>query len=393
MKKFENLDEFLEYASKHNLDGIDSEHTLNTQKLVKQFGANGVDMNINWALRSFDWKCPCCNRSKSQIVRLNKHGDLICHLHEHHDHTPDIAKELFTLASTRKTVVVADKESEKFVKKISNAFESYSPTVVCPDCNSADTSAKKIAQTHMWFSFSPMDIERMIEVRDNREHTVKIEKAIEIWNAKQATFHRRIELIKEFIEIAANKNDWYEPNKKLNFKDFREFHEIPWEMHSWLYTTKDYSKKIIKNRSEWRIKPKNKIHTYPTEREIEFAIKTSVYPYHAIPDDWRCPICNRSKYETFQKSKKQNQWGMRCEEVIFYDGKRASICYECLLTIRDVKNELNGTRNAAPEMITIEEAKSFILSKPHNKHSIKNDVLDKLLNILKDRLTYNEHLN
>jgi len=393
MKNFKNLDEFLEYVSKHNLDGIDSEHTLNTKKLVKQFGANGVDMNSNWALRSFDWQCPCCNRSKSQIIRLNRHGDLICHLHEHHDHTPDIAKELFTDAGTSKTKVVADKASERFVKKISNAFESYSPTVICPDCNSADTNAKKAAQTHKWFSFSPMDIETMIEVRDNREHTVKIEKAIEIWNRKREIFDRRIELIKEFIKIAANKNDWYEQNKQSYLKDFREFHEIPLEMRSWLYTTKDYSKKTIKNRSEWRIKPKNKFYNTPVGQEIEFAINTSQYPYHTIPDNWRCSICDRSKHEAFQKSKAQNQWGMRREVVTFYDGKRASICNECLATIRAVKNEICGNTTAAPTMINIDEAKSFILAKPHNNHAINNDILNGLLDIFKGRLTDNERLS
>lgn len=119
MKEFENFEEFLEYASKHNFYHIDSEHTLGTRELVKRFGAKGVHMNRHWAQRGFNWSCPSCNRTKSEIVRLNKHGDLSCQLYEHHDHTPDIAKELFTHASVNKKVVVADKASDEFVEKIS----------------------------------------------------------------------------------------------------------------------------------------------------------------------------------------------------------------------------------------------------------------------------------
>lgn len=390
LKKFEEFDEFIEYVSDHNIIGFDSEYTLNTRGLVQQFRAKGVHMNIHWALRSFDWKCPSCNRSKSEIVRPNKHGDLSCQLHEHHDHTPDIAKELFTDASINKVFVVADKTSERFVAKISNAFESYSPTVVCPDCNSADTYAKKAASTHKWFSFSPKDIEEMIEVSANREHTVNIDKATEIWNMKRETFYRRIELIKEFIQIAANKGDWYEPSKR-SYKDFKELQDIPLVMRSWLYTRKDYSEKTIKNGSKWRINPQNKFYDAPTDQEIAFATKTSNYDYeNNIPDNWHCSICERSKRETFQKSKKQNQWVTRCEEVTFNDGEKTSICTECLLTIRAVKNELFGNTRAAPKMITVHEAKSFILPKANNKHTINNDVLDKLIDTFKTRLVDEE---
>jgi rubredoxin len=389
MEKFQTFEEFLDYVNKRNFYNFDSEHTLNTRELIKQFGAKGVHMNRHWAQRGFNWSCPSCNRTKSEIVRLNKHGDLSCQLHEHHDHTPDIAKELFTHASVNKRFVIADLASEQFVRKISEAFESYSPTVVCTDCNNADTIAKKAADVHKWFSFSPKDIEEMITVSANREHIVNNDKAIEIWNRKQKTFYLRIELIKEFIHIAANKDDWYEPSKR-SYRDYTEFRDIPSEMRSWLYTSKDYSEKSIKDRREWRLRPKNKFYNAPTDQEIEFAINTSNYSYDKIPDDWHCSICDRSKRETFQKSKKQNIWGMRREEVTFYNQEKASICNECLITIRGIKKELNGTTNAAPKIITIEEAKSFILPKANNRHAIDNDVLDILLDTIKPRLTDEE---
>lgn len=389
MKQFDNFDDFLEYASKHNFYLIDSEHTLNTKELVKRFCAKGVHMNRHWVQRGFNWSCPSCNRTKSEIVRLNKHGDLSCQLHEHHDHTPDIANELFTHASINKVSVVADKISEEFVRKISDAFESYSPTVICVDCNNADTVAKEAASAHKWFSFSPKDIGEMIEARANREHIVNIDMAKEIWKRKSETFYRRLELIKEFIQIAANKNDWYEPNK-LAYKNYTEFKDIPSPMRGWLYTAKNYSEKTMKDRSDWRVKPKHKFYNSPSDQELEFAQKTSRYPYHLIPDDWHCSICDRSKRETFQKSKNQNQWTTRREEVVFYDGKKASICTECLLTMRAIKNELNGTMDAAARMITIAEAKAFILPKANNRHMINNDVFEELRYTLITRLADEE---
>lgn len=388
MKEFETFEEFLEYTSKHNFIGFDSEFTFNTRELVKRFGAKGVHMNKHWALRNFDWQCPCCNRSKSEIVRVNRHGDLSCQLVEHHDHTPDIAKQLFIDVSSSKTIVVADKISKLFVKKISTAFESYPRTVVCVDCNNADTKAKKAANAHGWFSFSPQDIEAMIEVSENCEHTVNIQKAIEIWNLKQDTFYRRINLINEFIQIAANKDDWYEPGK-IFYKDFSDVIKIPFKIRSWLYTTKKYSENSINNRNEWRTKPKKKISKVPNKQEIEFAKNTSNYPYNSILDDWNCPICDRSLHEAFQLSNSK-KWGTKLHSATFYDGYETSICNECMETLRAVKNELYGNRRSAPSMITIVEAKSFILSEAYNSHSINNQALDELLDRFESRLINEE---
>lgn len=384
MKDFETKEEFLEYASKRNFIGFDSEFTLNTRELVKRFGAKGVHMNRHWALRNFNWQCPCCKRSKSEIVRVNRHGDLSCQLVEHHDHTPDIAKQLFRDASSSKPIVVADQISKLFVTKISTAFESYPRTVVCVDCNNADTKAKKAANAHMWFSFSPKDIEAMIDVSENCEHTVNIEKAIEIWNVKKDTFYRRIDLINEFIQVAANKDDWYEPGK-ISYKDFSDIIYIPLKIRSWLYTRKNYSENSINNNNEWRTKPKKKITIVPSKQMIEFAKKTSSYPYHSISDDWYCPICDRSLDEAFQLSNNK-KWGTKLHSATFYDGYETSICNECMETIRAVKNELCGNRRSAPSMITMDEAKSFILSEAHNNHSINNQALDELLDRFESRL-------
>lgn len=320
-------------------------------------------------------------------MRVNKHGDLSCQLVEHHDHTPDIAKQLFRDVSSSKTVVVADEESKRFVAKISTAFESYPPTVVCVDCNNADTKAKKAANTHMWFSFSPKDIEEIIEVSENCEHTVNIQKAIEIWNVKKDTFYRRIDLINEFVQVAANKDDWYEP-RKMFYKDFIDVIDVPYKIRDWLYTTKKYSEKSTNNRNEWRTKPKKRIAIVPSKQMIEFAKKTSSYPYYSISDDWHCPICDRSLDEAFQLSNNK-KWGTKLHSATFYDGYETSICNECMETIKAVKNELYGNRRSAPSMITIAEAKSFILSEAYNSHSINNQALNELLERFESRL-FNE---
>ena len=74
------LDEFRNSLSERDLKGLDSEFTYSTRKLVTLFNADGAHLNRWWVLTPVEWSCPCCRRSKSQIVRLNKNDNLFCDL-------------------------------------------------------------------------------------------------------------------------------------------------------------------------------------------------------------------------------------------------------------------------------------------------------------------------
>lgn len=107
------LDEFRNSLSERDLKGLDSEFTYSTRKLVTLFNADGAHLNRWWVLTPVEWSCPCCRRSKSQIVRLNKNNYLTCQLHEHHDHMEEVVRTLFEKYSTSKKQQVADELSER----------------------------------------------------------------------------------------------------------------------------------------------------------------------------------------------------------------------------------------------------------------------------------------
>ncbi|MDC5277758.1 hypothetical protein OHW85_19690, partial [Acinetobacter baumannii] len=101
------FEEFKSSLTERDLDGIDSEHTYSTLALVKSFNASGSHMNRWWVMTPMNWLCPCCKRTKAEIVRLNKNNYLTCQLHEHHDHMKDVVKGLFEKYSIQKDHIVA----------------------------------------------------------------------------------------------------------------------------------------------------------------------------------------------------------------------------------------------------------------------------------------------
>ncbi|HCE1882529.1 hypothetical protein [Vibrio parahaemolyticus] len=169
--------EFRESIKDKDLVGIDSEFTYSTRKLVRDFNADGAHLNKWWVMTPVGWQCPCCKRSKGEIVRLNKNNYLTCQLHEHHDHMKDVVKELFESFSIKQNIIVADELSEKFAVKTAFSLSAYDNTVVCFDCNKADADAKKIVNAHKSFSFSPKQISEFLIVTANKEHQIDVHKA------------------------------------------------------------------------------------------------------------------------------------------------------------------------------------------------------------------------
>ena len=116
--KFNDKNELYTFLEKNDLMGLDSEYSLSTQKLKKSFDAKGIHINKWWVRTSPLWICPVCNRSKSQILSLNKHGDLSGQLLEHHDHMSELLKLVFDSISSERESRIAGIDSLKFIEKI-----------------------------------------------------------------------------------------------------------------------------------------------------------------------------------------------------------------------------------------------------------------------------------
>lgn len=109
-----------------------------------------------------DWMCPCCFRSKMDIARLDKNGNLLCALVDHHDHFGDCAHDQL------RNIFPTWTECEARVA----SFRRFPHTLVCQDCNVAEPAAKYIVAAPEYFSFAPHEIAAFIESAPNSPHEV-----------------------------------------------------------------------------------------------------------------------------------------------------------------------------------------------------------------------------
>ena len=163
--------------SKFVIDGLDAPWTSETANLAKRLGATGFDLNLWWLLTPTSWSCLCCKRVKRDIARLNKRGQLIGHLVEHHDHMSDLVKKTFVRVATERSWPDADEKARGFAKRVSGMISAFEAAIICEDCNQSDAKAKSLIRAPKDFSFSPDDIASFVRPQPNREHSIDADEA------------------------------------------------------------------------------------------------------------------------------------------------------------------------------------------------------------------------
>jgi rubredoxin len=147
----------------------DNAHLL--YELHHRFGASGFGAIHKFFQVDPDWRCPCCYRNKSEMARLDKNGDLLCAIHEHHDHFDQVITKMLPLEevgdySVRNSVI--------------NGLTRFPPTQICNDCNVVEPAAKRAVGAEDKFSFTPYEISSFIIVAPNVPHKFdvgRVEKA------------------------------------------------------------------------------------------------------------------------------------------------------------------------------------------------------------------------
>jgi|GEM_PF-3517582 len=402
MIKFKSKEELHDYLKKNDLEGLDSEYSLSTQKLKKAFNTNDIHINRWWVLTGPNWSCNICNRNKSQIVKINQHGDLSGQLHEHHDHMAEFLKKEFDRISSNREVRIANNDADKFISRIAFGLASYENTLICSDCNKADADAKKIVNAHKYFSFSPKDIASFIIIKDNSQHCVDGEKALDCYLGQKNTYKRRLELAAYIASIAADNEHWYEESKVNNIdgiywksdKNMQRygFSDIPGSNVDLLYKPKQYGA----NLNQWR--KNTKVFKYkPNEGEIEHMANTRGEKWNKLEDDWICPICNRSKKACILKSKK-GIWNFNTVGKSFLDRSALNwcttktICDAChrVYTLLQIEIDTDSILSYTHHNIIAEEElrKSILKINDHNFHDVNNPYVDSILNELKTRIEH-----
>ena len=133
--------------------------------LALALGAKGTDAGTmsNFSSVPTDWVCPGCARSKREIARLDKNSNLYCAIHSHHDHLHEGIAE---------TVGFSLLAIDQDLGAIMESMVRFSNSWVCMDCNMADGLAKRMICAPKYFSFSPAEIRKFIDVKHCASHKV-----------------------------------------------------------------------------------------------------------------------------------------------------------------------------------------------------------------------------
>lgn len=282
--KFSSVEQLDQYLYENNLPGLDPEQSKNMQELAAAFSAKGLHLNRWWVLTPMDWRCSGCGRVKKDIVRLNKHGFLTCHLHDRHDHIDNILEKEFELLLKSQGKIIADEVSEKFIKRAAYGLAAFDKTIICSDCNKAEGVAKALASTNEDFTFSPSEISKFVIPKDNHEHGISTEIASEIWANGKAIFEKRLEFIKNLAKVAAENMHWYQPSFQTSSQVERvaKYHlqrygldDLSSEPEKLLYKTVPFAGE----KSSWRHKKSSRSrklrNSFPTAHLIASSLRTN----------------------------------------------------------------------------------------------------------------------
>lgn len=163
--------------------------------------------NSRWAAKDIFWGCPACRRSKVDIYRKTRRGELYGKVVRHHCHTAELVDEVlrhFRLDYTHRA-------------KVFTIIHRFDDVEVCEDCNIADARAKKIVGAPHWFSFSAIEIQRFIIVERNKNHRINPPAARLVY-AKAMERHDEIFGALETLANAVRKNDYYSPGTTMGLK-------------------------------------------------------------------------------------------------------------------------------------------------------------------------------
>lgn len=382
------------------LDGADSPLS---RQIKAHHGRTAFEMNSHWISTSQNWSCPCCGRSKLQVSRVGRKGQILAKLVIHHDHMGEALEAAWNSSFAQAGTQVAQSEGRRLVERIGAAFAAYEEVLICEDCNNADTEAKKIVSSPKFFSFSIGQIQRFILSRSNQPHTVDATSAHAVWQEAEAAYQLRMKLIWAVARAAATDSHWYEPYQ-------RGVDAIPtlgtrrgcagdtaileWassdELCNALGRTQGTGKR---NLSRWRTSRPARGAAPPSNFAAILQSSTgSAASWESVDEDWRCPICARPKVETVYVHKNHSiNFCVHRNPGRGSWTKAAVICNHCQSTLMSLKLELSELIGFTPRdsfaFVTPKELASIIVARPNSAHEVRQESAAALVKKLAERLT------
>lgn len=116
---------------------------------------DGAHGHQKWKRAGPDWACPCCRRTRFEILRWtvrfprspNRFEGWMAVLHDHHDHSAPY---------------------------FSTARPRFPTTTICDQCNAADASAKRSLKLPDDFSFAPHEIAQFVTAAPHAKHSIDL---------------------------------------------------------------------------------------------------------------------------------------------------------------------------------------------------------------------------
>lgn len=130
--------------------------TWSLQALRAEHGIKDGELRLSprWVHAASGFVCPCCGRSKNELVTKSKHGNWVGRLTEHHDH---------------------------------GAVPRFGRTLICESCNVAEAAIKSLlGLPKTTTSFTPDEIRQFIQIQPHQPHGLNRAAARAIWEARRA---------------------------------------------------------------------------------------------------------------------------------------------------------------------------------------------------------------
>lgn len=144
-----------------------AERKLPSAEDYQNFG--GAHCKIKYAALPEFWRCPGCNRTRFELLRWtmlypnkpHKYMGWAAGIHEHHDHSTDSYGS--NPAPTRPA--------------------RFPPTMMCEQCNSADSTAKRKLKLPSNFTFTPAEIAQFVHATPHGWHLLNYPVAQRLFDA------------------------------------------------------------------------------------------------------------------------------------------------------------------------------------------------------------------
>ncbi len=192
-------------------------------------GSKKFDCDNHWQTVPANWSCPICKRSKLHITKPDKNKTLKGSLANHHDHIEQYVQKKSKEIRKDNENIEIDEKIGWFIKyKISNFLNRFEKSLVCEDCNNADTHAKSmISDVCKYFSFSPKEIAQFIQPDKHKPHLINYSILKDIYIKVVDTHEYRKDLADVLINRALSNNRvWGDTHNFANIGHYKAAQKI-----------------------------------------------------------------------------------------------------------------------------------------------------------------------